>query len=117
MQVLTCAFDWPPRCPRSIYRCGIRIGWVRLDRAHFVAPHLDAGADLVADFTRARETFFACAGERGGIGKTPVQLHRCAGKDWTAFRAAFIADGDHIGESGSCRTGFEDVEYGLSLLM
>ena len=117
MQVLTCAFDWPPRCPRSIYRCGIRIGWVRLDGAHFVAPHLDVRADLVADLTRVGEALFMHPAERGGIGKTPVQPPSHTGEDGAALGATFVADGDHVGESGSCRTGSEHVEYRLSLLL
>ena len=44
-----------------------------LDRAHFVAPHLDAGADLVAYFPCTCEALFTRATERGRIWKTPVQ--------------------------------------------
>jgi hypothetical protein len=88
-----------------------------LGRAHFVAPHLDAGADLVADFARTSQALFISAVERCGIRKTPVQLLRHPGKDRTAFRAAFVADGDDIGESSRCRTGLAEVEHGLSLLL
>ena len=52
---------------------GNRILRACLDGAHFVAPHFNSRADLVADFACACEALFTRAAERGRIRKTPVQ--------------------------------------------
>ena len=62
--------------------------------AHFVAPHFDAGANLVANLAHAVKPLLIGAHECGRIGKTPVQSRRHAGKDRTTVGAAFIANGD-----------------------
>src|SRR5438552_19068358 len=66
--------------------------------AHFVAPHFDALANLVANFARTCEALFTRAGERGRIRKTPVQSRRYSGKDRTALGAGLVADCDDVGE-------------------
>lgn len=49
------------------------IDCARLDQTHFVAPHFNARANLIADFARAGEALLMCAGQLGWIWKTPVQ--------------------------------------------
>src|SRR5438046_2705537 len=68
----------------------------RFNGAHFIAPHFDTCANLIADLARASDAFFARADERSRIGKTPVQSLRHTRKNQAALGAGFIADGDHI---------------------
>src|SRR5207302_347804 len=82
--------------------------------AHFIAPHLDARANFIANFACAGEAFFLHAAERTGIWKTPVQSPGHTGKNWASLGTGFIADRDHVGEQ---LARFEDVEHGLSLLL
>ena len=70
----------------------------RLNGTQLVAPHLNARADLVADFTRAGEALFACASERSGIGKTPMQALGHTSKDRATVGATLITDSDRVGE-------------------
>ncbi len=85
-----------------------------LDRAHFVAPHFDARANLVADFPRTCEALVVCATERGRIWKTPVQSLGHARKNRTTLGGALVADSDYVGEQFA---RFENIEYGLSLIL
>ncbi len=94
--------------------CLERIDCARFHRTYFVAPHLKARADLVADFTCAGEALFTRAGERGRIWKTPVQSLGHASKDGTTLRTALVADRDHVGEQFA---RFENVEHGLRLIL
>ena len=70
----------------------------RLNGTQLVAPHLNARADLVADSTRDGEALFACASERGGIGKTPMQALGHTSKDRATVGATLITDSDRVGE-------------------
>src|SRR6266480_6220266 len=70
----------------------------RFKGAHFIAPHFDTCANLIADLARASEAFFARADERSRIGKTPEQSLRHTRKNRTAFGAGLIADRDHVRE-------------------
>ena len=89
----------------------------RFNGAHFVAPHLNARANLIANSACTGEAFIVRAAERRWVRKTPVQSLCIAGKDRAAFGAALIANGDHVGKSRSRGTGFENVGHGLSLLL
>jgi hypothetical protein len=75
-------------CRRS--RNGIasreKIGWARFYGAHFIAPHFNTRANLVADLTCAGQARFVCPPERGRIWKTPVQSLGHASKDGTTLR-------------------------------
>src|SRR6266480_37492 len=64
----------------------------RFNCAHFIAPHFDTCANLIADLAGASEAFFARADERSRIGKTPVQSLRHTRKNRAALGAGFIAD-------------------------
>lgn len=86
----------------------------RVHGTHFIAPHLNARADLVADFACPGEAFVVRAGEGRWIGKTPVQSFGHASKDGTPLRTALVADRDHVGEQFP---GLENVEHGLRLFM
>ena len=78
--------------------------------ADFVAPHFDPGANLVANLAHRGQLFGVRSGQRGRIGKAPVQARRRTGKDRTFLRAALITNGHDISED---RARFPDVENAL----
>ena len=102
-------------CRRS--RNGIasreKIGCARFYGAHFIAPHFNTRANLVADLAYACQALFARAPECGRIWKTPVQSLGHANKDGTPLRTALVTHRDHVGEQFA---GFENIEHGLGLI-
>ena len=70
----------------------------RLNGTQLVAPHLNARADLVADFACAGEALFTAADEPGWIWKTPMQSFSHTREDWAPLGAALVAHRDHVGE-------------------
>lgn len=79
-------------------------------RTDFVAPMLDLLPDLVANCADFLEFFLAGVGDGGRVGKSPVQSLGGAGEDRTFLGAAFIANGDDVGEE---LAGFKDVKNSL----
>src|SRR4029077_2267814 len=88
------AADWRPPLPDARRLLPSVQSLVGFHGAHFVAPHFDALANLVANFARTCEALFTRAGERGRIWKTPVHSRRYSGKDGAALGAGLVANGD-----------------------
>ena len=69
--------------------------------------------DLLQDLARCFHFFFKRAGELARIRKRPVQPSCDAGKNRTALRLRFIANGDDIGKQLS---RFKNIEDGLGFV-
>jgi hypothetical protein len=109
----TCAFIRLASAAKSAV--ARRIGSANcLNRTYFVAPRLDAGADLVADFACAGQALFTRAGEGRRIWKTPVQSFGHTREDRAPLGATLVAHRDNVGEQFA---RFEGIEHGLSLLV
>ncbi len=65
----------------------------RFNGAHFIAPHFDTCANLIADLARASEAFFARADERSRIGKKRPRMFSVQATGCSPIVRAF-ANGD-----------------------